>query len=343
MNNIENNSDFGFSSFSLFGYILKKLKFLFLVAIGTAILSAGVSFLITPRYKAKVVLFPAASTPVSQVLTTNFPANKSIGGFGEEEEAEQVLQVLNSDVIKDKIIRKYDLINHYSINADSKTKKSEVYKEFESNSSFRRTEFNSIEISILDTDPLLAANMANDISDLIDTVMNNIRKDRVRQAFKIVESEYNAYQLKVKLMEDSISILRIKGINRYESVIDRLTEGYSKALINNNTNAAEKIDNRLKAISPFVTEYISLSERIEFEYGQYGQLTLLRSRYLAMKVEVEQMLPTKYVVDRAYPADKKSYPIRSLIVIISILSSLILGIIASLIFDNWKYLKSQIS
>jgi uncharacterized protein involved in exopolysaccharide biosynthesis len=343
MNNIENKSDFGFSSFSLFGYILKKLRFLTIVAIAAAVISAAASFLITPMYKSKVVLFPAASTPISQVLITNYPTNKNIEGFGEEEEEEQVLQILNSDVIKDKMISKYDLLNHYKIKADSKTKKSSLYKEFESNVSFRRTEFNSIEITILDKDPFMAANMANDVSDLIDTVMNSIRKDRVIQALNIIESEYNAYQLKVKLMEDSISILRKSGINHYESIVDRLTEGYSKALINNNSQAAEKIDNRLKAISPFATEYISLRDRIEFEYGQYGQLTLLRSRYLAMKVEVEQMLPTKYVVDRAYPADKKSYPIRSLIVILSILSAVILGIIASLIFDNWKYLKSQIS
>jgi uncharacterized protein involved in exopolysaccharide biosynthesis len=343
MNNIENKSEFGFSSFSLFGYILKKLKFLTFIAIAAAILSAATSFLITPTYKSKVVLFPAASTPISQVLNTNFPTNKNIEGFGEEEEAEQVLQILNSDVIKDKMISKFDLLNHYKIKAESKTKKSSLYKEFESNASFRRTEFNSIEISILDKDPQIAANMANAISDLIDTVMNSIRKDRVKQAFKIVETEYNAYQLKVKLMEDSITILRKSGINHYESIVDRLTEGYSKALINNNLNAAEKLENRLKALSPFATEYISLRDRIEFEYGQYGQLTLLRSRYLAMKVEVEQMLPTKYVVDRAYPADKKSYPIRSLIVILSIISAVVLGIVASLIFDNWEDLKSQIA
>jgi capsular polysaccharide biosynthesis protein len=340
MNNNENNSDFGFSSFNLFGYILKKLKFLTVVAIAAAIVSAAASFLITPKYKSKVIFFPAASTPLSQVLLTDYPTNKNIEGFGEEEEAEQVLQILNSDVIKDKIISKYNLQVHYDIKADSKTKKTELYKGFESNASFRRTEFNSIEISILDSDPQMAADMANDISDLIDTVMNNIRKDRVKQALNIVETEYNAYQSKVNLMEDSINILRKKGINDYEVTVDRLTEGYSKALINNNTNAAEKIDNRLKAMSPSATVYVSLRERLK---GEYGKLINLRSRYVAMRVEVEQMLPTKFVVDRAYPADKKSYPIRSLIVILSVLSSLILGIIAALIFDNWKYLKSQIA
>jgi uncharacterized protein involved in exopolysaccharide biosynthesis len=340
MNNIQNNSDFGLNSFNLFGYILKKLRFLGIVAAAAAIISAGVSFLITPMYKSKVVFFPAASTPLSQVLLTDYPTNKNIGGFGEEEEAEQVLQILNSDIIKDKMISKYNLLVHYGIKPNSKTKKNDLYKDFESSTSFRRTEFNSIEVSVLDVDPVLASNMANDISDLVDTVMNNIRKDRVKQALKIVESEYNSYQSKVKSMEDSINILRTRGVNDYQVTIDRLTEGYSKALINNNSNASEKIDNRLKSISPSTTQYVSLSERLKEEYGH---LIRLRNRCMAMRVEVEQMIPTKFVVDRAFPADKKSYPIRSLIVILSILSSLILGIITSVIFDNWKYLKSQIA
>jgi len=340
MSNTENNSDFSFSAFSLFGYILKKLKFLALIAIAAAIVSGAASFLITPKYKSKVVLFPAASTPVSQVLLTNYPTNKNIEGFGEEEEAEQVLQVLYSDIIKDRMIIKYDLLNHYKIKPDSKTKKTDSYKEFESNASFRRTEFNSIEITVLDRDPVLAANMANDIADQIDTILNDIRKARVKQAYSIVQQEYLAYQLKVKLMEDSINVLRSGGVNHYEVVVDRLTEGYSKALINNNNSAAEKIDKRLKSISPMATQYISLRERI---LGDYGQLTNLRGRYLAMKVEVEQNLPTTYIVDRAYSAEKKSYPIRSLIIVLSMLSAIILGIIAALIFDNWKYLKSQIA
>ena len=339
MNNLENNSDFGFSAFNLFSYILKKLRFLIIVAIATAIVSTCVSFLIPPRYKSKVVFFPAASTPLSQVLLTDYPTNKNIGGFGEEEEAEQVLQVLNSDVIKDKMISKYSLEIHYGIKPDSKSKKNDLYKNFESSTSFRRTEFNSIEVSVVDIDPKLASDMANDISDLVDTVMNNIRKDRVKQALKIVESEYSSYQSKVKLMEDSINLLRIKGVNEYQVTIDRLTEGYSKALINNNSNAAEKIDKRLNSISPSTTQYVSLSERLKEEYGH---LIRLRNRCMAMRVEVEQMIPTKFIVDRAFPADKKSYPIRSLIIILSVISSIILGIIAALVIDNWENLKSQI-
>jgi len=340
MANIENKEDFGFSSFHLFGYILKKFRFLMYVAIAAAVVSAAVSFLIPPMYKAKTIIFPAANTAVSEVLLTNYPSTAGLEGFGGEIEAERVLQILNSDIVIDKMNAKYGLYAHYKIKLTSKTKKSTLYKEFESNTSFHRTEYNSIQISVLDKDPVLASNMANDIADLVDTVLNNIRKDRVRQAMNIVSKEYIAYQEKVKVMEDSINHLRKNGVNSYEGVVDRLTEGYSKALINNNPKAAEKIDARLQTMVPFATEYISLRERIG---GDYGQLANLKNRLLAMKIEVEQMLPTIYIVDRAYPPDKKSSPIRSLIIILSVLSSLIIALIAALIFDNWNYLKSQMS
>jgi uncharacterized protein involved in exopolysaccharide biosynthesis len=57
----------------------------------------------------------------------------------------------------------------------------------------------------------------------------------------------------------------------------------------------------------------------------------LKQKYIQAKVEAEQQLPQKFVVDSASPSDRKDYPKRSLIVMQSALSAFILGYILLLI------------
>ncbi len=69
--------------------------------------------------------------------------------IGEEEQAEQMLQILNSSGSGIRLLREYDLMNHYEIGLDSKYKKTKLFKAYESNISFRRTEYMAVKISVL--------------------------------------------------------------------------------------------------------------------------------------------------------------------------------------------------
>ncbi len=55
------------------------------------------------------------------------------------------------------------------------------------------------------------------------------------------------------------------------------------------------------------------------------QLSELKARYEESKVDATESLPHKFVVSNAYRAEKKTYPIRWLIVVISLLSVLVLS------------------
>jgi uncharacterized protein involved in exopolysaccharide biosynthesis len=54
---------------------------------------------------------------------------------------------------------------------------------------------------------------------------------------------------------------------------------------------------------------------------------------------VEQVLPQKFVVSNAYPAEKKSYPVRWIIVVVSTMTSVLMAIIAILLIENIKGFK----
>ena len=66
-----------------------------------------------------------------------------------------------------------------------------------------------------------------------------------------------------------------------------------------------------------------------------------KNLYLQVKAEYENRLPTVFILDKAFEADKKAYPKKSVIVIIATLSTFILAVLLFLFFENFmKRIKS---
>ena len=62
----------------------------------------------------------------------------------------------------------------------------------------------------------------------------------------------------------------------------------------------------------------------------------LQLRYQEARLQAEQDLPYKFVVEKAVPPEKKAYPNKSLIVIVSTFSALLLALIVLIVIDNIK-------
>jgi len=82
------------------------------IAAGILAIIFSAPYFIPPKFKAEVVVFPAMTTSVSKaVLPQSFSSRgQDVLEFGSEQEAENLLQILNSDDIRTKIIEKYDLM-----------------------------------------------------------------------------------------------------------------------------------------------------------------------------------------------------------------------------------------
>jgi len=61
---------------------------------------------------------------------------------------------------------------------------------------------------------------------------------------------------------------------------------------------------------------------------------LCQSKMMDAKVDMESRVPVKFVVQKAIPADKKEYPKKLIIVLVSVVSSFILSLIVLLIMNN---------
>ena len=316
MDSKEQNS-YNFSSVDLLIYIWKKRYILIAVGVLAGVASIVASMMITPMFRSNVIMFPVTDATVSKsLLAQNYSGRQGVYAFGEEEQAEQLLQVLNSKYIRDHIIEKYDLMEHYAIDPESRYPQTQLFDTYKSNVNFKLTEFMSVEISVMDSDPEFAANIANDISSLIDVVFNNMKKQRSATALDLVEKEYIETQENAKILQDSMHALTANlTFDRGAPISDDLI---TQLIVADPENAAL---------------YLSLLTRFRQEIGRVSEM---KARFLEARLEMEQDLPYKFVVESAQPSEKKAYPKKSVIVITSTLSSLLFALIVLILIDNIK-------
>lgn len=333
------NGDFDTSGFVYFLYYWRKpLIIITIIAILASILFSSPLF-ITPKYKSTVILFPVATNSISKALISQQSGIKEdVLGFGEEEQAEQMLQILNSNKIRDRIVKKFDLMEHYGIDPGSRYRNTRLVKEYESNVSFRRTEYMAVKISVLDKDPQMAADIANTIAELLDSTKTQMQKERAMTAFRIVEQEYIDLQKEISGIVDSLKVIGKLGVNDYESQSEVINQQLAIALRNGDMGAVRALEERLDVLAEYGGAFLSLKNTLEFKSEQ---LTLLKAKYQEAKVDAQAELPQKFVVNSAYQAEKKSYPVRWIIVVITTLSSLLLAILVLIIIENFARIKKK--
>jgi len=301
------------------------------IALVASVIFSGPRF-ITPKYKSTVVLYPTSTNSVSKALLSDtYGGKEDILEFGEDEQTEQMLQILNSNKIRDRIVGKYDLVRHYNIDPKSQYKYTRLIREYESNITFRRTEYNAVRISVMDTDAQMAADIANNIANLLDSIKIDMQKQRAMKGFRIVEAEYLQRKTEIQIMEDSLTRLREFGVHDYESQVEMINQQLAIELAKGNASGVKALESKLDTIAKYGGPYVSIRDALEHEKKQFS---ILKTKYEEAKVDAEEMLPQKFVVSDAYKAEKKSYPIRWLIVVITTFSAFLLTVFLIIVVEN---------
>jgi len=312
----EENIRFRTDSVNMLNLVLRYRKLLFMVCAAAIIISAAVSLLVKPLFRSTVVLYP----------TTNVVETQSLFGlqaeatplFGDETATEKVLQILKSDHIKKYLVTRYDLMEHYGISQSARYRYTMLDMRMKKYIVSRKTQYNSIEISVLDSDPELAAKIANDIARNVDTVFNKIVKDAGIKAYKAIEKSYAEQLIIVRSLEDSLKM--IQSSDRIPGIPAKIRAGSA----NSSWAAAtgEYSPQLLRMINMFESENENLSD--------------IRSRLTAARILSEQDLPYIHVINEAQVSEKKALPRRTLIVLVSSLSSALLMIFILALYEMFK-------
>jgi len=264
------------------------------------------SLTIPPKFKSTVILFPSTSASISKsLLSNNGIIRENLLLFGEKEDADRLLQALKSDYLKNRVIERFNLIDHYNIDSTAKYPQTLISGHYKKNFEFKRAPYMGIEISVLDTKPELAAEMANYCAEILDTIMNTLSKSRALKSYSIVEAEYFALEKQIMNIRDSLELLGSYGLTEYESQSQALNSEYARAVIIGNNEAIKTIEKKLNVIEVYGARFMYFSRLLEFEIERYS---LMRSKYAEAKVEAMEFIPYKYVVDTAMPSERKHSP-----------------------------------
>lgn len=332
LGNVKGNEDFDSTNFLVFLYHWRKPLTVVVVAALVASILFSSPWFIVPKYKSTVIMFPTSTNSISKaLLSKNAGEKQDVMQFGEEEQTEQMLQILNSNKIKDRIIEKYELMKHYDISENSQYKNTKLFRAYENNIEFRRTEFMAVKISVLDRDADTAALIANDIAELLDSTKNAMQKERALKAFRIVEAEYLELKSEVQVMEDSLTRLRELGVHDYESQAEMINQQYAIELARGNRSGVNALEDKLEILAKYGGPYVSIRDALEHEKKQLSEV---KAKYEESRIDAQEVLPQKFVVSSAYAAEKKSYPIRWIIVLVSTLSAFILAVLILAVLNS---------
>ena len=234
-------------------------------------------FFITPLYKSTTIIYPTSSNSISKVLiSTTYQSEKDIMNFGEDEQTEQMLQVLNSNRVRDKVISSFNLMEHYNIKPDSKYPYTKLNKLYDARIKFRRTEYNAVKITVLDSDAALSARIANEIAEIFDSTMNQMQKEVAIEAYRIVEQEYNTLVAEMNMLEDSLNALRKLGVFDYESQVEMLSQQLAVELGKGNAQGVKNIQEMLDVLAEYGGASYAINERLD---NDRLQLSLVKSKY----------------------------------------------------------------
>ena len=333
MSTEENFIDFTFSD--ILRFLIRWRKHLIIIGIIAAVISAAGSYLITPRYEAEVVFYPTTVNSIGNAMFTDLNKREAdVLAFGEEEEAENALQILKSDKLSSRIIKNFDLMKHDDIDPNGKYPMTKLQEKMKKNIKFNRTRYLSVSIQVLDEDPIMAAKLANGIAASYDSVKTEIQQEVAREAFVIIEEEFKNKEKEVWDLKVGLQKLGEKGILDIEKQAQSISESlYAARARGNNSVQIRELIAEKDTLAKYGSEYTNLYETLILELEELSEL---RKRYKKAKVDVEKTIPHKFIVSNASAPEKKALPNRKLIVLLGTTATFLMACVVLLFIEQRK-------
>ena len=318
MSEYKNNSE-------LLGLLLKWWKQLAIISVIAIVVSAvfSSSFIITPKYQSFAVLYPANIIPM-----------------GTETQTEQMMQVLESDVIRDSVVSMYHLYEAYQIDPEGKSARTELINQYQENVVYSKTEFESVVIEVLDEDPVQARNMVHSIITFFNSKERSLQQEKSLELVKILDTQLKKKKAEMDSMDAILTGIRQDyGILDYSLQTEYATERYLEVISTPSKKMnAKEIEPLLNALKEKGGEFMALNEHLWRVRGGYNDL---KEQLEAAQRDVEKNLTYCNIITNPVVADKKAYPIRWLIVTVSVLATLLVSILFLGIMENFREIEAN--
>jgi len=298
----------------------RKTHFL-IIGIIAIILSAvfsGPTF-IKPKFKSTARVYPI-----------------NIAKLSNESKTEQMIEILNSNDIKLKMFKAFNLDNVYRIPKDDPNYLTYMFALYNTNVSVSKTEFETAEIKVLDEDPNRASNMCDSIIHYYNQKVTEILRIKQKEMVDILQKELDKKYIELSGIEKQMDSLRVAtGIINFNEQVPELTRGYMNALAAGRGNASDTktIEKLYDNFSKSGSKAVYYENQLRNTLSNIDSLSNRHDFYLS---EYEKDITYSQVIEYPFPADKKSYPVRWLIVLLSTVSATFLALLVFLVLDYRK-------
>ena len=301
-----------FKSKSIISILIRWKIHLAVIIVAAALLAAFFSspIFITPLYKSFAVVYPS-----------------NISEYADESLSEQMIQVLQSKDIRDSLIDKFDLPRHYGIDRNYEYYTSTLLWEYSKNVKISKTPYDAVVIEVWDKDPKIACDMVNEIMNQYNFKLRGLHKEKFREVVNNYKTVTNYKRKELDSITERAHELGVKyGLLDYPNQ----TREVMRAYLSSGSRSGE------------VTR---LKKNLEEKGGEREMISNLMlaitKDYSAFKLDYDRAvldLNRNYtyvnLLNKPFTADKKGYPVRWVIVVVSALASLFLAIIVISIIES---------
>ncbi len=303
--------DNNFNNLSLVQLVLKWKWHIIIITVVAALCGAifSSSMFITPLYKSVAVAYPANISP-----------------YSDESETEQMLEIINSASIMDSIVEKYNLWDDYKINKADQFAKTYMINEYRSKVKIGKTPNEAVSISVMDKDPFVACDIAKDILNFYDQKVHDLHTSKVAEVVDMYDMQLKMKQQDIDSLKQALTNLATNyGVLNYSGQLREVTRGFI-----NGSNKANELKQNLEQ---YGADAVDLETKIIAEANTYS---LIKKDYEQNLRFFNSHLTYSNIVTEPFPADKKSFPVRWVVVALCGLGALLLSIVVIFVIENRK-------
>ena len=303
--------DNNFNNLSLVQLVLKWKWHILIITVVAAICGAifSSSMFITPLYKSVAVAYPANISP-----------------YSDESETEQMLEIINSASIMDSVVEKYNLWEDYKINKADQFAKTYMINEYRSKIKIGKTPYEAVSVTVMDKDPFVACDIAKDILNFYDQKVHDLHTSKVAEVVDMYDMQLKMKQQDIDSLKQALTDLATNyGVLNYSGQLREVTRGFI-----NGSNKANELKQNLEQ---YGADAVDLETKIIAEANTYS---LIKKDYEQNLRFFNSHLTYSNIVTEPFPADKKSFPVRWVVVALCGLGALLLSIVVIFVIENRK-------
>jgi len=296
-------------------FLQQHFKLLVIYAVAGGMLGFFITFFIPKEFQSAGNVY-APSTPSIEASIDN-------PNFGYDVEADRLIQILQSNEVRDSVVKRFGLLSQFDVNRNEPDWLDKLIKLYKRNITFERTPSMSILIKAQTRDPQLSADIVNFLMEITDVIREKLYKQNIKIAYQNALSDFQSQKSKTDSAQNVlISSLKKNNLN-------------SLLLLASNAQISIDMD-KLNSLSSNNDNVAIGSDIIVFK-NMRDRLNESDIRLTRVKKALTNPIPKLYIIDKAEPRFKKVYPSGLLNSIIGALFStaiLMIGLLSRRFFGS---------